>query len=112
MPNSNDRHRRPIGRPKTDPTRRTEVSLRTIPTRDSPKLAGDLSLADGSLASAIEREDHELIVGALARAVAISDQYDPRRNPGRSMRQLRSLFASSRLRAALRRFDAERLPFE
>jgi hypothetical protein len=111
MPNSNDRRRRPIGRPKTDPNPRAEVSLRTIPTRDSPKLAGDLS-PDGSLASAIEREDHELIVGALARAVAISDQYDPRRNPGRSMRQLRSLFASSRLRAALRRFDAERLPFE
>lgn len=94
-----------------DVSQRTDVSLRTIPTRDTPKLADNLSLPDGSPA-ALEREDQVLIISTLAKAVAISDQYDPRRNPGRSMRQLRSLFSSSRLRAALRRFDLERLPFE
>jgi hypothetical protein len=88
------------------------VSPPTVPTGDSPNLTEDLSLPDDSSAAAIEREDRELIIDTLAKAIAITDQYDPRRNAGRSMRQLRTLFSSSRLRTALRRSDVGRLPFE
>jgi hypothetical protein len=85
------------------------MPLRTIPTSDTPRLTDDLPPPEASLASEIEREDRAMIVDALAKAMTIADQYDPRRNPGRSMRQLRTLFSSSRLRAAMRRYEAEKI---
>ena len=53
----------------------------------------------------IKEDDLRLICETLNRAVALTDRYHPLRNPGSSMRQLRTLFASARLRAALSRFS-------
>jgi hypothetical protein len=73
-----------------------------IPTNDALSFAGDF-ISKYEEAD-LDDEDLRLIFETLDKAIAVIDDYDPRINPGSSMRQLRTLFASVRLRASVRRF--------
>jgi hypothetical protein len=108
MPNQNDR-RRQVGRPRSVVNRSAGSRLRQTATTDAAYSGADLPGPKDNLASLkdIDREEQVLIVRTLVRALAIIDHFDPVRNPASSMRQLRTLFASARLRAALRRLNSE-----
>ena len=108
MPSSRDR-RRQVGRPRSGAKRSAHLRLRQIATDDAPFINIDLPgpKDDLALLKDIDPGEQLLIIRTLAEALAITDDYDPLRNPGSSMRQLRTLFASLRLRAALRRLENE-----
>jgi hypothetical protein len=78
----------------------------------TPKITSSLPLLNDGCDSipGAEGDNLRLIVDALEKAIAVTDAYEPRRNPGSSMRQLRTLFSSRRIRTALRRYQIETLP--
>ena len=106
MPNPNDR-RRQVGRPRSVVNRSARSRPRQTATADAPYTGADLPKENLASLKDIDREEQVLIVRTLVRALAIIDHFDPVRNPASSMRQLRTLFASARLRAALRRLESE-----